>query len=398
MAKFLDNSGLSYFVDKLKSKFVTQSEYGLPIYYVETGDAPSGGNYQTKSVTPTESAQTITADSGYDALEQVNVGAISNTFVGSGITRQSAATITPSTSSQVAVAADRYTTGAVTVDPIPSQYIVPSGSQTITENGTYDVADKASVVVDVESSSGQTTTVVIPEQTISASSSYTQIPTVVEALIEGEEYIYTVNGVSGTGTAISQYGSILLYTSDRRIIFDNSSEVMYFDVEESSLYGSYTIKVEKITSSGGGGSSTLITKTITANGTYAASDDNADGYSSVTVNVSGSSKNVQSAQSTTRATSTSYTELVTLTCSVTGTYTVKWSTFRTSTSGTWGSQLYIDDVAYGSAQTGSWSNHIQNITLTGVSITAGQEVSVRVRSRGSNYYGYVGTLVIEQTA
>ena len=39
----------------------------------------------------------------------------------------------------------------------------------------------------------------------------------------------------------------------------------------------------------GSGSSTLTTKTITANGTYAASSDNADGYSSVTVNVSGGS-------------------------------------------------------------------------------------------------------------
>lgn len=37
----------------------------------------------------------------------------------------------------------------------------------------------------------------------------------------------------------------------------------------------------------GGGSATLTTKTITSNGTYYASSDNADGYSSVTVNVSG---------------------------------------------------------------------------------------------------------------
>ena len=36
-----------------------------------------------------------------------------------------------------------------------------------------------------------------------------------------------------------------------------------------------------------GGSATLTTKTITQNGTYNASSDNADGYSSVTVNVSG---------------------------------------------------------------------------------------------------------------
>ena len=33
------------------------------------------------------------------------------------------------------------------------------------------------------------------------------------------------------------------------------------------------------------GASTLGTKTVTANGTYAASGDNLDGYSSVTVNV-----------------------------------------------------------------------------------------------------------------
>lgn len=37
----------------------------------------------------------------------------------------------------------------------------------------------------------------------------------------------------------------------------------------------------------GGGSATLITKTITQNGTYNASSDNADGYSSVIVNVGG---------------------------------------------------------------------------------------------------------------
>lgn len=112
----------------------------------------------------------------------------------------------------------------------------------------------------------------------------------------------------------------------------------------------------------------------------------------------GSSMNVQVAQSTTRSTSTSYTEVISLTCEASGTYNVYWSTFRSSTSGTWGSQLYIGNSAHGSAQTGSWSNHIQNIEFTGVQIDAGEEVAVRVRSRGSNYYGYVGTLVIEQTA
>lgn len=111
-----------------------------------------------------------------------------------------------------------------------------------------------------------------------------------------------------------------------------------------------------------------------------------------------SSKNTQTAQSTTRATSSTYTEVISLTCEISGTYDVYWSTFRSSTSGTWGSQLYLNDEKYGTAQTGSWSNHIQNIKLTGVQISANEEVAVRVRTRGSNYYGYVGTLTIEQTS
>lgn len=123
----------------------------------------------------------------------------------------------------------------------------------------------------------------------------------------------------------------------------------------------------------------------TANGTRTAGTSSGGG---------GSSKNAQTAQSTSRSTSTTYTEVISLTCNKTGTYHVYWSTFRSSTSGTWGSQLYLDDTAYGSAQTGSWSNHIQNIHLTNVQIDADEEVAVRVRSRGSSYYGYVGTLTI----
>lgn len=154
----------------------------------------------------------------------------------------------------------------------------------------------------------------------------------------------------------------------------------------------------------GGGTATFTDVTDTT----AAAGDVASGkyfYTAAGVKTQGTASggggggmNAQTAQSTSRSTSTTYTELITLTCAVSGTYDVYWSTFRSSTSGTWGSQLYIADTAYGSAKTGSWSNHIQNIHLTGVHITAGQEVAVRARSRGSSYYAYVGTLTIIQTA
>lgn len=136
-------------------------------------------------------------------------------------------------------------------------------------------------------------------------------------------------------------------------------------------------------------------KEITANGTNI---DVAD-YSTVSVAVpsSGSSKNVQVAQSTTRVANTAYTKTASLTCAVTGKYDVYWDCFRSTTSGTSGSQLHIGGSAHGSANT-TFSNHAQNNHLTNVSITAGQEVSVYVRSRATNYYAYCGQLTIVQTS
>lgn len=135
--------------------------------------------------------------------------------------------------------------------------------------------------------------------------------------------------------------------------------------------------------------------TVTANGVYSEAGK---AYSPVTVNVSGgSSMNVQVAQSTTRIASTAYTETASLTCSVAGKYDVYWDCYRSSTSGTNGSQLYIAGSAYGTANT-TFSNNIQTNHLTGVTLAANQEVAVYVRSRGTSYYAYCGTLVIKQTS
>lgn len=126
----------------------------------------------------------------------------------------------------------------------------------------------------------------------------------------------------------------------------------------------------------------------------------ADCVASVTGTYSGgggSSMNVQVAQSTSRATSSSYTSVISLTCSTAGTYDVYWDCFRSSTGGTNGSQLYLGGSSYGTANT-TFTNHAQTNHLTGVTIAKNQTVAVYARSRGSNYYAYVGTLTIRQTA
>lgn len=78
-----------------------------------TGGA-SGASLQSKTVNPSESAQTIKADYGYDGLSQVTVNAVSRTYVGSGVTKKSAATYTPGTSDQ-SIASGQYLNGTQTI-------------------------------------------------------------------------------------------------------------------------------------------------------------------------------------------------------------------------------------------------------------------------------------------
>lgn len=147
----------------------------------------------------------------------------------------------------------------------------------------------------------------------------------------------------------------------------------------------------------GGGTATFPwvegSETKTANGTYDVTN-----LAELVVNVSGgSSKNAQVVQGTTRTTSSTLTAIgAELTVSKTGTYDIYWTAFRSSTSSsyTFGTQLYINGSAHGTQNT-TWSNHVQNNHLTNVSLTANQKLRVYGReSRGSSYYIYAPMLVI----
>ena len=99
--------------------------------------------------TPTYDTPSINVSTG--GLITASANGKSNT---KQLATQSAKTVTPTKSEQTAVATQTFTTGAIKVGAIPSDYIIPSGSETKTSNGTYDVTNLAQLVVNVSGGGG----------------------------------------------------------------------------------------------------------------------------------------------------------------------------------------------------------------------------------------------------
>lgn len=106
--------------DSIRAKNGTNSTY-TPAQMSDAIEAITP-KLQSKSATPSETAQTISPDSSYEGLSSVSVGAISSTYVGSGITRRSSTDLTAS-GATVTVPAGYYSaqaTKSVTTMNLPT--------------------------------------------------------------------------------------------------------------------------------------------------------------------------------------------------------------------------------------------------------------------------------------
>ena len=133
---------------------------GLSQVTVNVAAAGGGGTYQAKTnINPTTSSQTITPDSGYDALSSVQINAMPSGTVSVSATKGTVSNHSISVTPKATVGTAGYlaagdTTGtAVTV----SASELVSGSETKTSNGTYDVTNLASLVVNVSGGGGSDT-------------------------------------------------------------------------------------------------------------------------------------------------------------------------------------------------------------------------------------------------
>lgn len=180
--------------------------------------------------------------------------------------------------------------------PIPDGYIKPSGSVTITENKTVDVTEKAEVVVNVPipeipevTSEEKTVTPMSTEQTVLPTNADYLSKVTVKPIPDYYRIPDGTKSITQNGTHdVTEYASVdvnvpvpdgYIQPSGDLEITENGT----FDVTDKA---SVTVEVE------GSAEANLIEKTITANGTYSASANGADGFSKVVVNVpnSGSSE------------------------------------------------------------------------------------------------------------
>lgn len=201
--------------DAIRSKSSSSATYTPPQMAAAILAIPTGGtiNNQNKAVTPNETEQSITFDSGYTGLGTVTVGAISSTYVGSGITRRSSTDLTASGKTIIvpagyyaAQATKDVSTGSATAPASisGSSATVSTGTNTITLSKTISVTPTVSAGYISSGTAGNSSVSLTASVTTKAATTYH--PSTTAQSISSGTYLtgaQTINAVTTSNLSAS---------------------------------------------------------------------------------------------------------------------------------------------------------------------------------------------------
>jgi len=281
-----------YIVPAGTKQITANDEYDVTEYAAVDVQIPDPA-LQTKSVTPTESAQEITPDNDYYGLAEVDVAAISSTYVGSGISRRSGSDL--SASGRTVTVPEGYYDQSATKSVTQGSAGTPTASK-----GTVS-GNKVTITPSVTNSTGYIT---------GGTKNGTGVEVKASELVSGTKSI----SANGTGIDVTNYAAVDVAVpapapslQDKTKTYtpttSNQSETISADSGYDGL-GEVSITVNKIPSqyivpSG--------TKSITANGTGI----DVKAYEYADVAVPSGSPNLQTKSKTYTPTTSQQTEDVT---------------------------------------------------------------------------------------